>query len=259
MAEEYLSPTEAAKRLGVSPKALRLYEQRGLLKPVRSRAGWRAYGPNELESLHKIVALRQMGFSLARIEQLMKRGQPALAQVLSAQEEMLAKETLRMERALALVRRARTKLAAGDALSTDDLITLTKETTMTKAQQDEMKAIFDPLTEKHFSPEERQALSQRAFDQQEAANAWDGLIAECKTLMAKGDTKSPAAMDLARRWMDLVGQFTGGDMQLAGKVKTMWNEALADPAQATKLPLTPEMFAFVGTAWQNAQASAGKS
>jgi DNA-binding transcriptional MerR regulator len=37
----YLSPSEAAKRLGVSVKALRLYEQRGLIAPRRSAAGCR--------------------------------------------------------------------------------------------------------------------------------------------------------------------------------------------------------------------------
>ena len=33
---EFLNPSEAAKRLGISAKALRLYEQRGLIAPVRS-------------------------------------------------------------------------------------------------------------------------------------------------------------------------------------------------------------------------------
>ena len=36
-----LSPTETATRFGVSIKALRLYESRGLLKPLRTEAGWR--------------------------------------------------------------------------------------------------------------------------------------------------------------------------------------------------------------------------
>ncbi|MGN6149602.1 MAG: MerR family transcriptional regulator, partial [Rhizomicrobium sp.] len=45
MKDQYLSPSEAARRLGVSVKALRVYEQRGLVKPLRSQADWRAYGP----------------------------------------------------------------------------------------------------------------------------------------------------------------------------------------------------------------------
>ncbi|WGM40327.1 MerR family transcriptional regulator [Caulobacter sp. NIBR1757] len=44
----YFSPAEAASRLGVSAKALRLYEQRGLVAPPRTEAGWRAYGPEQM-------------------------------------------------------------------------------------------------------------------------------------------------------------------------------------------------------------------
>ena len=39
-----LSPAEAARLLGVSAKALRLYERHGLVKPLRSENGWRTYG-----------------------------------------------------------------------------------------------------------------------------------------------------------------------------------------------------------------------
>jgi DNA-binding transcriptional MerR regulator len=40
-ASEFLNASDAASRLGVSAKALRLYEQRGLIVPVRTAAGWR--------------------------------------------------------------------------------------------------------------------------------------------------------------------------------------------------------------------------
>ncbi len=45
VSSEFLNPSEAARRLGISAKALRLYEQRGLIAPVRSSAGWRASSP----------------------------------------------------------------------------------------------------------------------------------------------------------------------------------------------------------------------
>ncbi len=67
-ATEFLNPSEAAKRLGVvSAKALRIYEQRGLIAPTRTAAGWRAYGPDDLRRATKIAALRSLGFSLAPI------------------------------------------------------------------------------------------------------------------------------------------------------------------------------------------------
>ena len=38
----FLSPSETASRLGVSVKALRVYESRGLVEPVRTEIGRRA-------------------------------------------------------------------------------------------------------------------------------------------------------------------------------------------------------------------------
>lgn len=52
----HLSPAETAKRFGISIKALRLYEQLGLLKPPG--AAWRVYGPDQVARLHQILAVR---------------------------------------------------------------------------------------------------------------------------------------------------------------------------------------------------------
>ena len=70
----HLSPTETATRFGVSIKALRLYESRGLLTPLRSEAGWRTYGPDQIARLHQILALKRLGLSLARIGQILAGG-----------------------------------------------------------------------------------------------------------------------------------------------------------------------------------------
>jgi DNA-binding transcriptional MerR regulator len=76
----FLNASKAAKRLGVSVKALRLYEQRGLVAPIRSAAGWRAYGPAEMACAGEIAALRALGFSLAQVARVHSQGlEPALA------------------------------------------------------------------------------------------------------------------------------------------------------------------------------------
>jgi len=247
--DRHFSPAETAKRLGVTVKALRLYEQRGLVKPLRTQSDWRTYGPDQIARLHQIVALKRLGLPLARIGELLAwphDGPHALDRVLDLQERVLARESVRLGHALDIVRRARARLAAGEALSVDDLATLTKETTMTgKASDAEMKAIFDPLAEKHFTQDERAALQQRSFDQAEATRTWDALIEEAKALMAKGDPTSDAARDLARRWQAQVKLFTEGNPAMNQKVLGMWKEAMADPNAAPKLPLNPEIFAFV--------------
>ena len=65
-----LNASEAAKRLGVSIKALRLYEQQGLVSPSRTGAGYRAYGPDDMCRAAEVVALLAMSvgvFGLAQI------------------------------------------------------------------------------------------------------------------------------------------------------------------------------------------------
>lgn len=248
-APRYLSPAETAKRLGVSVKALRLYEQRGLVKPVRSAADWRAYGPEQMARLHQILALKRMGLSLAQIGQLLSGRASTLASVLALQEQVLAGEDARVQHALALVRAARGKLAAGQALSIDDLATLTKETTMsTKPTQAEMKKLFDPHVAKHFSEAEIAETAKRDFDREKAASEWEALTAEAKRLMAIGDPTSPEALDLARRWKAQVERFTRGNPDVSQRVMAVWKDAMADPAAAPKLPLTPEVFVFMGKA-----------
>ena len=189
-----LSPAETARFLGLSIKALRLYEQRGLVTPSRTEADWRVYGPDQIARLHQIVALKRLGLPLAKIGALLGGRKETLDQVLDLQERVLAREGARVAKALEIVRKARSRLAAGQALSIDDLATLTKETTMTrKASDEEMKAIFDPLAEKHFTAEENAKLRQRSFDQAEASKSWEALIEEAKALMTKGDPYSAAA------------------------------------------------------------------
>lgn len=111
----FLNPTQAAKRLGVSAKALRLYEQRGLLSPTRSAAGWRAYGPEVMAQAGEIVALRQLGLSLAQVARVLG-GQPAdLELALAAHETRLEGQSRQVGETLARVRALRADLAAGKA------------------------------------------------------------------------------------------------------------------------------------------------
>jgi DNA-binding transcriptional MerR regulator len=67
----FLSSSAAARRLGVSTKALRLYEQRGLITPGRTAAGWRTYGPSEIARATEIVTLRALGLSLSQVARVL--------------------------------------------------------------------------------------------------------------------------------------------------------------------------------------------
>ena len=63
---EFLNPSEAALRLGVSIKALRLCEQRGLLTGAHCRRLARIRSRRD-EPRREIAALRGLGLSLAQV------------------------------------------------------------------------------------------------------------------------------------------------------------------------------------------------
>ena len=71
MNQRFFSPAETARRLKVSTKALRLYEMLGLVRPVRTSAGWRTYGPDQMVRLHQVLALKHLGVPLRRVGELL--------------------------------------------------------------------------------------------------------------------------------------------------------------------------------------------
>jgi DNA-binding transcriptional MerR regulator len=112
---EYLNPAEAAKRLGVSAKALRLYEERGLVTPSRTAAGWRAYGPGEMGRAAEIVALRALGLSLAQVSRVLGGDAKALEPALAAHQATLEGQARLLATTVEKVRNLRVDLTQGRA------------------------------------------------------------------------------------------------------------------------------------------------
>ncbi|WP_342360360.1 MerR family transcriptional regulator [Terrarubrum flagellatum] len=134
--EVWMAAAECADRLGLTVRALRVYEQRGLIAPKRTEKGWRLYGGQEIARLHEILALKRLGLSLSRISELLKGHAIDLDRTLAMQQSILLQLRERVEQSLSLINAARTKLSVGDVLSTNELISLVKETKMTDAVPD---------------------------------------------------------------------------------------------------------------------------
>ncbi len=247
---QHLSPAQTAKALGVTVRALRVYEQKGLVRPVRTEAGWRAYGPDALIRLHQVLALKRLGLSLANITVLMGGRLASLDAVLELQEQVLARRRDESEHGLSLVRAARARLAGGCALSLDDLTTLTRETTMND-QAPEWARKMQPIIDHHLSEAEKAAMFKSGqtsdFDPADYGRQWEEIIAEAKSLVGT-DPGAPEALEVARRWRALVMVSTGGDMAITAKMSEAWREALADPDVAPVLPFSAEVWTFVGQA-----------
>ncbi len=101
-----------ARLAQVSVRTLRYYDELGLLRPVWADpdTGYRWYAPDQLQRLHRILALRDLGVTLADIGRLLDNGVSAeqLRGILALRQaeatERLAIETERLARVEARLR-----------------------------------------------------------------------------------------------------------------------------------------------------------
>jgi protein phosphatase len=77
---------EFARAVRLTPKALRLYDQLGLLRPVRvdEASGYRYYSPDQFERARLVAWLRRIGMPLARIAEVCDASPAAAAETIAS-------------------------------------------------------------------------------------------------------------------------------------------------------------------------------
>ncbi len=206
--EQWFGPGETARRLGVTTKALRVYEREGLVTPYRAESGWRLYGPAQIARLHQIIVLRDLGLSLNSIKKLLG-SHSRLRDVLRLQRESLESQQDKIRRAIALIERAQCHIDEGRELSLDDLSILTKESVVQQAPDNKK---FAARLEALIAEVDPTGKASRAFDEVKAdvgvmraksGNAYKAelraIVAEAERLKEAGDVNSEAAKEFVRR------------------------------------------------------------
>ena len=99
---------ELAKKAGVSQKTIRLYDEKGLLKPSEySEGNYRLYNPEALLVLEKIIALKQVGFSLDEIKENLNHSEDkAILETLQNQIDLMEAKRNDLERAITRINAA---------------------------------------------------------------------------------------------------------------------------------------------------------
>lgn len=129
---ESLTAAECAARTGLTVRALRVYEEYGLISPRRSPGGWRLYGPEDLVKLNTIMVLKTAGLSLTQIGEVTRAGSlaPSLREILEIQLETWKLRQADAARGQAVVETALQRLAILECLSLDDLCNLIRSLEM---------------------------------------------------------------------------------------------------------------------------------
>jgi DNA-binding transcriptional MerR regulator len=112
VAESMFRIGEFARFTRVSAKMLRHWDETGLLRPARvdPATGYRYYGVDQLPRLNRIVLLRDLGFGLEEIGELLHDD---LDEIYARRERMLAAEVERAQGQLRAVRARRELMREG--------------------------------------------------------------------------------------------------------------------------------------------------
>lgn len=243
-AEQWLGAADCARRTGLTVRALRVYERRGLIQPHRTAKGWRLYGRQHLARLAAIVTLKSLGLSLAEVGHAL-RGEPGLDRLLAARADAWRALASQARQALAITESALTLVQSGQPLQTEQLCDLVRS-----MQMSEMPKVFREQAESLYTPEEISTLTARkmamADDPSHGAQAWATLLDEVKALVARGaDPASPEAQEAGKRWGELVRAFSGGDRAVEGKSRQLWEGALAADPEGRELPFGADVWDFI--------------
>ena len=207
---------ELAKQTGISVRTLHYYDEIKLLSPSqRTRTDHRLYTAEDIARLQQIVSLRQLGFSLDEIRECLERPAYSLHRVIELHMARLKEQLALSMRLLNRLEAIARNLHSTESVSIEDLIQTIEAITM---------------FEKYYTPEQLETLKQRRESLGEsrihqAENEWEKLIAQARVEMEKGTSpSSESVQNIARRWRELIDEFTGGDSGIEQSLTSMYQQ-----------------------------------
>jgi DNA-binding transcriptional MerR regulator len=227
-----------ARRTGLSVRTLHWYDQLGLLRPARrTPSGHRLYGEAEVLRLQQIRSLRHLGLTLVEVRDALRKPGFAPAKVVRLHLAEVKEQIRRQQHLERRLERLARRLESAGAVSVDDLMNVIEEITM---------------SEQWLTPGQLAEVRERGRKLGDAAiraveAEWPVLIAKVRAEMETGtDPADPRVQQLARRWRELVEQFTGGNPGIERAVAQHYRD---DPEARARAGLDAAIFGYVRRAW----------
>lgn len=206
---------ELAEKTGLTVRALHHYDEIGLLSPsYRTKSDHRLYTAEDVAILQQIVSMKSLGFSLEQIKDALTKPEFSPENVLAMQLEHVSKQ-------LTLTQNLQERLEGMQRFLSQRKLTADEFLTAIKLMQE---------VSEMYSEEEMQIIkTQGETIGQEGIVAvegeWPFLMEKMKAQIEKGaPADDPETQKLAKRWKELVEMFTGGNPQIAAKLKDMYTK-----------------------------------
>lgn len=247
--KEALTIGEVAAATGLTERALRHYENEGLLSPSRTAAGRRFYIAHDLARLAQVTAFKRAGFTVAQIRILLQ-GKADLARLVDAQLEALTAQKGDIETAVNLLSSVKAQFRVSASIDAPTLCALirTGERTMENEQ-------FGKVLNRYFTDEELAHWKERQdemakvddFDQAAYGKAWEDLFARIGAALPL-DPMSPEAAAFIAEWDKLLEPFMKvATPEMINGATRLWANA-DEWRDETKTPIPSGVWRFMDEA-----------
>ncbi len=244
--DQPLDIRDVVRMTGLTSRALRFYEARGLVTPLRTYSGRRLYGSNELERINQIVALKRAGLTLAQIAALTHGRRLDLPALIDAQLAALEAKREELGEARALLLTVKSRLDRGEPVDAATFCSLisNEELTMTQDQ-------WDKVSDRFFTPEQKAEFAESmakvppGFDQSDYSARWADLGKRVAAAIPLG-LDSPEAQALYDEWQKLLAPFTAvATPMMKQGVTRMYEHMDQWQNEVPGAPFTAETFRFI--------------
>ena len=195
-----------AELAGVTPRTLRWYDQKGLLRPRRTtEAGYRLYGPEEVDRLQNILFYKELGLGLEAVREFLDApGFDRLAALQSHLTELEARRE-RLDALILTVEKTIDEAKGGRPMTDKEKFEAFKR----RAVEANEEQYGEEIREK-YGPEAVEASNSRILSMTEEEHGqWRALEAEILSALAAAvrDREDPAGpegrriAELHRRWL----------------------------------------------------------
>ena len=241
--EQLLDIREVVRRTGLTSRALRFYEARGLVAPLRTNSGRRLYGAAALERINQIVALKRAGLSLAQIQRLTAQRAFDLAGLIDAQLAALEARQAEIAEARALLLSVKSRIDRGEPVDAATFCSLIKHGDVVM-EHEKWRELAERQATAAELAEWRSTPPPEGFDQEAYSRQWADLGARIEAALPL-DPSSAQAQALHDEWQALLKPFL--DVATPGMkagAQRFWENRDAWEGEV-KAPFSAEVFRFM--------------
>ena len=216
----FMTVGEVAKKMGVTVRTLQYYDKEGLLSPsAESEGGRRLYTDKDLITLHQIISLKSLGFSLDDIKKrLISLETPAdIANALTEQADDIRQKIEQLQASLSAIEQLKTEVLQMQTVNFKKYADITVNLQMKNEFYHLIKR-FDDDTLDHIRSQ---------FDKESGLDFMDRfnrLSDEIVQLQKENvPPESEKCQQVVKEYWGLIMEFTNGDMSMLPKLMEVGN------------------------------------